>query len=202
MQNHGTIQINTRQYIMREESEENISLDKILSIRPNGQIFALYKKIQEHQEWGNRNEITKEAIKYAFGSKNDWKAIAKYKIVSETNDDSIPNFIQIRVDEEQYIAVREQIFNAFPCNKNVPPAPYVIKLVLINYLLYLETLEELEDEHVQASALLMNGDICTKGEASLAYLSDACEKFKILSADEKLNAIYRKLLEIESMKIG
>lgn len=174
-------------------------MDKVLSIRPNGQIIALFKKIQEYQESANRTEIVNAGIETALATKVDWEETSKYKVKEDANSDAetlTPEFMQIRVDEDEYIAIREQIFNTFHLKK-VPPAPYVIKLVLINYLSYLETFKSGNEASADydESTVFVNGDIC---EEQVAHLSEQLKNFNSLgSVDEKLNAIYEKLLELE-----
>jgi len=172
-------------------------MDKVLSIRPNGQIIALFKKIQVYQESANRTEIVNAGIETALATKVDWEETSKYKVKDEASSYAdTPEFMQIRVDEDEYLEIREQIFDAFHLKK-VPPAPYVIKLVLINYLSYLETFKngnELSADYDE-STVSANGDICAeKG----THLREVLENFKSLgSVDEKLDAIYEKLLELE-----
>lgn len=172
-------------------------MDKVLSIRPNGQIIALFKKIQEYQESANRTEIVNAGIETALATKADWEETSKYKVKDEASSYAdTPEFMQIRVDEDEYLEIREQIFDAFHLKK-VPPAPYVIKLVLINYLSYLETFKngnELSDDYDE-STVSAKGDICAeKG----THLREVLENFKSLgSVDEKLDAIYERLLELE-----
>lgn len=167
-------------------------MEKVLSIRPNRPIMTLFERLQKHQTWANRREITSAAIQYAYDSQsNNWNEIAeltKYEIGGEVYGGKMPDFMQIKVNEEQYTAVREQIIRAFPDNEKAPPAPYIIRLILSNYLLHLEAFE---NEHIQASALTLTEEdiLCVKKEEY--------EKFERLNIDEKLNAIYKKLLELK-----
>lgn len=69
----------------------------------------------------------------------NWNTIASYKIpyVYIENDD-FPEFIQLRVNEEKYGEIVNQMKMDFNLEKG-SPAPFVVKLLLINYLLFLES---------------------------------------------------------------
>ncbi len=172
-------------------------MDKVLSIRPNGQIIVLFMKIQAHQESANRTEIVNAGIETALATKVDWEEISKYKVKDEASSYAdTPEFMQIRVDEDDYLEIRKQIFDAFHLKK-VPPAPYVIKLILINYLSYLETLKNKNTVSVNydETTVSANGDIY---EEKGTHFRELLENFKSLgSVDEKLDVIYEKLLELE-----
>ena len=160
-------------------------MDKIISVRKNNQIFSLFIKIQEYQPSLNRTEIIELAIEKALGDfkVENWKSLGKVNIGKySVSNDKFPEFIQLRVDEEDYQKIREEIKRDY-CLDKMSPAPFVIKLLLINYLLYLEKIGMTE------SVSYREDDIESKEELK--------RKFKMLSYDDKINTIYDLLLDIK-----
>ncbi|MBO5341381.1 MAG: hypothetical protein J6A73_01710 [Lachnospiraceae bacterium] len=157
-------------------------MDKILSIRKNKQLISLFIKIQEYQKSANRTEIINCAIKYALKNEVNWSEVEKNKI-SECDMDyeKIPEFLQFRVDYEEYKRIVSQIRKTFKLEKD-SPVSYVAKLLLINYLSYVESDEFVGEENVV--------------ESILYPVDEMLEEFKKLpSIDDKLNAIYELLLK-------
>lgn len=160
-------------------------MDKILSIRKNEQVFSLFVKIQEYQKSANRTDIVNAAIQKALYDREigglNWKRIASAKIPSVyIGNENCPEFIQLRVDEDKYAEVVNQMKTDFGLEK-VSPAPFVVKLLLKNYLLF----------------LINNGvEIIEKIEETYCSL----EEFKKLPSEEKLNEIYEMLLDIKNLK--
>ncbi|OME46847.1 hypothetical protein BSK59_28805 [Paenibacillus odorifer] len=107
-------------------------MDKMLSIRPNWQIRSLFFEIQKYQEAANRTEIANWALEKAVEQKVDWRKVSKIKIEETEEEIKQPEFMQIRVDEEYYNKVVEQIMDTFKLKRL--KAPYLIQLVLVNYL--------------------------------------------------------------------
>ena len=162
-------------------------MDKILSIRKNNQVFSLFVKIQEYQKSANRTDIVDAAIQKALDDRYNgtlnWNTIASGKIPSVyIENDDFPEFIQLRVDEDKYGEIVNQMKKDFNLEKG-SPAPFVVKLLLINYLLFLES----------------NGVeiIRPKKEEFTASKQKLMEEFKKLSPEEKMDAIYELLLELK-----
>lgn len=156
-------------------------MDKILSIRSNNYIFSLFAKIQAFQKSANRTEIVNAAITKALNDKVDWTEISNIKYPIIPNEQiNTPNFIQLRVNADEYNRLSMQMHEAFHLEK-MPPAPYVIKLILTNYLIYLNDMhsQSLQD-NVLTSNNLMNPD----------------EFNALTSIDEKLNQIYKLLYKM------
>lgn len=161
-------------------------MDKILSIRKNNQVFSLFIKIQEYQKSANRTDIINAAIQKALDDREsgtlNWNIIASCKIpyVYIENDD-FPEFIQLRVDEEKYGEIVNQMKMDFNLEKG-SPAPFVVKLLLINYLLFLEskTIEIIKPKKVE----------------TIASNQKLMEEFKKLTSEEKMEAIYALLLDL------
>ena len=161
-------------------------MDKILSIRKNNQVFSLFIKIQEYQKSANRTDIINAAIQKALDDRENgmvnWNTIASVKIPSiYTENDDFPEFIQLRVDEAKYGEIVNQMKMDFNLEKG-SPAPFVVKLLLINYLLFLES----------------NGIkiIKSKKEETIASKQKLMEEFKKLTSEEKMDAIYALLLDL------
>ena len=113
----------------------------------------------------------------------NWNTIASGKIPSVyIENDDFPEFIQLRVDEDKYGEIVNQMKKDFNLEKG-SPAPFVVKLLLINYLLFLES----------------NGVeiIRPKKEESAVSKQKMMEEFKKLSSEEKMDAIYELLLELK-----
>ena len=163
-------------------------MDKILSIRKNNQVFSLFVKIQEYQKSANRTEIINAAIQKAIEDRKNetlnWNVMSSVRIPSlHIENDDFPEFIQLRVDADKYREIVDQMKKDFTLEKD-SPAPFVVKLLLINYLLFLES------NGVEIIKKKENEDIIRlKGEQ--------LTKFKQLnSSNEKLDALYELLLEI------
>lgn len=162
-------------------------MDKILSIRKNAQIFSLFIKIQEYQQSANRTEIVNVAIEKAIDDRKKgilkWTDLPSKKIPSmHIENDSFPDFIQLRVDADKYQEIMKQIKQDFLLERD-SPAPFVVKLLLINYLLFLES----------------NGmEIIRKSDDTIRSREEKLEKYMDLdSLEDKLDAIYELLLEIK-----
>lgn len=163
-------------------------MDKILSIRKNNQIFSLFFKIQQYQQSTNRTEIVNAAIKKALEDREkenlNWNVIASAKVPSLYIDEekvNFPNFMQLRVDGEKYAEVVNQMKEDFRLEKG-SPAPFVVKLLLVNYLLFLES----------------NGveEINTEKEEVIFAKKQKMEEFKGLSLEDKMDEIYELLLDM------
>lgn len=161
-------------------------MDKIISIRRNNQILSLFAKIQQFQVSSNRTDIINAAINNALEQRKNnslnWRSIASAKIPSIHIDHDLPSFIQLRVDENKYIEIVNQIKNDFELQKN-SPASFVVKLLLINYLLFLNC----------------NGiEIVRKKKDDVDKIKiEKLSNFKQLNSDDKLDALYELLLEIK-----
>lgn len=111
-------------------------MNKILSIRPNLQISLLFAEIQDYQETANRNEIVNSALEKSIEQKVDWRVATKFKVDESSEEIKQPDFMQIRVDENKYNLVVNEIKQAFDLKRVT--APYLIRLILVNYLLFLK----------------------------------------------------------------
>ncbi len=164
-------------------------MDKVLSIRGNNQIFSLFTQIQKIQKSANRTEIVNAGIIKALHDNVNWTEISGIKFPNIPIDQmDIPNFIQLRVDADKYNILANQIHDHFHLDK-LPPSPYVIKLILTNYLLYLN---DIPTQHFPP-----------KPENQVDSLSQliSLEDFEsITSLDTKLNHIYKALYKLINIK--
>lgn len=128
-------------------------MDKNLSLRKNLQLMALFSKVKEYQPLSNRVDIFNKAVKCGLGENVDYKKLSKMKVNYTINDeDSIPEFIQLRTDEEQWNNLVDKIQNSFTPQLSKITAPYVVKLVLLNYILELEKMNSISlDEKSEKS---------------------------------------------------
>lgn len=159
-------------------------MDKVLSIRNNQQIFSLFNKIQNYQQSLNRTRIINDAIKKALEERKkgtlNWRNIAAISFSLEDFDKrNSPEFIQLRVDLDDYNKIVEQIRVDFNLERN-SPSSFVCKLILIYYLNFLELENTLAAENLDFK----------KNKLELS-------EFKSLpSVDSKLDAIYELLSKL------
>lgn len=107
-------------------------MDKILSLRPTKQIICLFNVIREkdiHPEV-ERSAIVKRSFDMACNKDIQWENIARFKVKEE--DVTVPEHIRFTVDDDQYIKVVESIKDCLDLERLT--TPYLIKLVLSNYL--------------------------------------------------------------------
>lgn len=160
-------------------------MDKILSIRKNYQLFALFFKIQEYLKSENRTDIVNAAIQMALEERKkgglNWNTIAAARLPSlQMEQSDVPDFIQLRVDENKYKEIVGQIMEDFFLEK-ASPTPFVIKLLLRYYLIFLEG----------------NGVEITKPQKSFPEgKEELMGAFRTLPIEEKLNKIYELLLHL------
>lgn len=161
-------------------------MDKVLSIRRNTQIFSLFFQIQKLQKSTNRTEIVNAAINRALSESVNWKEVAAAKLPTiSITDINTPDFIQLRVDADNYKTITKQIHDHFLLEK-MPPTPYVIRLLLTYYLIYLQEID------TKGRAL-----VCEKSFDFSETLTP--EEFQELpSIDAKLDHLYYILYNIKN----
>ena len=162
-------------------------MDKLLSIRRNNQIFSLFILIQEYQKSANRTEIVNAAITKALTDNTDWNAISNTKFSTIPNEKiNIPDFIQLRVNASDYNEIAKQINEQFHLEK-MPPAPYVVRLVLSNYLIFLQ---EIHSQPVPTSY---------NNSATQNHILTPDEFQNLTSVEDKLDHLYRILYNIKTV---
>lgn len=119
-------------------------MEKILSIRPTTQICQLFNEIKGvdlYQET-DRSAIISRALDETVGKNIDWKAVSAIKIKENTIEQETPDFMKIKVDADKYESVVEEIKNVFLLARVT--APYLVRLLLTNYLVSLKAEEKKE----------------------------------------------------------
>ncbi len=137
-------------------------MDKTLSLRTNQQILGLFSKIQEYQPSINRIESFQKAVDIALGEKVDWAKHSKTAIRYLVNDTSAAEFIQLRVDQHKWEKIVDQVEESFAPRLSRTTIPYVVKLVLLNYVKYLEAMTPaaaVEADAVQKEATMDLSDM-------------------------------------------
>ena len=157
-------------------------MEKNLSLRSNPQILGLFSEIRKFQPSANRLESFNQALDIALNETVDWKKLSKVNVNYSIDESQAPEFIQLRTEEVKWVDILEKVKMSFTPPLKRTTAPDVLKLVLINYLNYLESIQENKE------------DIC---ETLTEKLVDENLHFEKLSVDEKLNLIYKKLVELE-----
>lgn len=107
---------------------------KDISFRPTKLMMSLFEQIRklDHSPSTDRNSIVERAVASALKNKNlDWKLISTMT-VEEIFDGSIPKHIVLRIEEEKFNLINEQLKNTFNVEKIT--IPYTLKLLLVNYL--------------------------------------------------------------------
>jgi hypothetical protein len=146
-------------------------MNKTISFRANAALCALFDRIKGFQQSCNRTEILGEAIAYAINTPARWQNIVSVKSPKGINDANQVSFMHYNVPSEEYEKIADEIKEAFGLVKPARTS-YVVKLLLQNYLLKLE-----ENEKVVKDGQLSG--------------------FKSLAIEQKLEAIYEKLIKIE-----
>ena len=139
-----------------------------LSLRGNGQIVGLFDLIgNTYLPELSRSEIISEAIDYVLENQDiNLQVIAKIKnnIDFSINclSEDIPNFIQLRVDEEKWAYISRFIANGFNPPLKKLQTPFLVKMILVAFL---EKNSLFESEKLKDIVLPINS---TKGQISEA----------------------------------
>ena len=180
-----TIDFYTSLYYNMIIKNVEVAMDKILSIRRNNQISSLLFHIQALQKSANRTAIVNAAITRALSKNVNWKELANTTFPAIPFDATdMPDFIQLRVNANDYELIAKQVHDQFFLEK-MPPAPFVIKLVLTNYLVLL-------------SEVNTATPVFTHDKSSLPKKVMTPEEFQSLpSVEEKLNHLYYLLYTLK-----
>lgn len=166
-------------------------MDKILSIRSNKQITSLLIEIQEYQEAANRTEIVNWALEKALEQKVEWRSFSNITINEVMGELKQPEFIQIRVNKKNYEEIEEEIKDYFKLKRVT--APYLIKLILLNYLGYLTKLRDNEDkESIITAKKMVDFGIDGLVFKNSYELSNDTNKEKLLEVVRKYLEVYDK----------
>lgn len=118
-------------------------MDISLTLRTNHQLLGLFFKIHEYQP-NNRVEIFNRAVGVALNKQVDWNKLSKTNAnyAEAITSSSTPAFIQLRVNKENFDHIVNEIKNAFNPPLIRTTTPFVVKLILINYMNYLESIQD------------------------------------------------------------
>ncbi|MCL2560480.1 MAG: hypothetical protein FWE07_08320 [Turicibacter sp.] len=115
---------------------------KDISLRPTKLILSLFEQIRkcDHLPNTDRNSIVDRSIELALKNRNiDWLFISTIFVEEDGFEGNIPNHVVLKVAEEKFDAVNEQIRVAFAMEKIT--IPYTLKLLLVHYLSSLKQVE-------------------------------------------------------------
>ena len=183
------------------KNERRISMDRILKYRPNSETNTLYLSINRYLGGSvNKTEVFNMGIDIALkGTVEDLKKASRLKVKQVPSDEKIPDFSQIRTTEEEYKEISDKIKEAFKPLQRVT-TPYLVKIVLKRLLMYLEKTEE-NASSVEKIAVVeevtgieeKQDNVNSEEDTTNEQISD----FESMSIDEKLNCIFKRLLQIE-----
>jgi len=131
---------------------------KDISLRPKPQLMNLFENVQylESLPTTNRNAIVERALEVALKTTYiNWRAVSEISLENNFNN-NIPSHIVLKVDEDKFKQISDQIKEAFDVTKIT--IPYTLKLLLTLYYIHLKQQSEkaIESENVDE---LLDGQI-------------------------------------------
>lgn len=117
-----------------------------LSVRATPVLLGLFERAKIIRPI-NRNALFQEAVEYTLlNTETDWQSLAKAAMFEYNirSSEPGPDLIQLRVAKTQWDAIIGSINKAFTPTLKRIYASYSIKLVMINYIRYLEQLNAKE----------------------------------------------------------
>lgn len=125
---------------------------KNLSLRTNHSLIGLFNKAQMERPLSSRVEIFNEAVSYALEDSIEFEKLSKVNFNYPVDkENSIPEFIQLKVDEEKWCQIVNKAKESFTPPLKKTTAPYVVKLVLLNYVQNLEMLKHNSNKNADTS---------------------------------------------------
>ena len=128
---------------------------KDISLRPKQQLMNLLDAVQQMENLPstNRNVIIDRALNMALKSSSvNWNAVSEVSI-DHLYEDKVPNHIVLKVDDEKFSTVNEQIKSAFNVEKIT--IPYTLKLLLTLYFIHLKQQTDNANQQEHTSQLLI-----------------------------------------------
>lgn len=112
-----------------------------LSLRPTKEILYLFSKINKFQPTLKRVNILNAAISTALADEPKWSSLSTIEInvPEEVQNQAL---LQLRVNDKAWETVTENIKKGFTPNLLRVTIPYAVKLLLLNYLQHLESLNK------------------------------------------------------------
>lgn len=111
---------------------------KDISLRPKLQLMNLFDAVQklENLPSTNRNTLIDRALDIALSHKSlNWQAVSEVAIPNTFNA-RVPNHVVLKVDNEKFTTINEQIKETFSVAKIT--IPYTLKLLLTLYFIHLK----------------------------------------------------------------
>jgi len=127
---------------------------KDISLRPKKQLMSLFEAVQnmENLPISNRTLMIDRALDMALESSYiNWQAVSEV-LFEEEFTGYIPRHVVLKVDEEKFSQINEQIRETFNTEKIT--IPYTLKLLLTLYLIHLKQERESVGEGTQIDEML------------------------------------------------
>jgi hypothetical protein len=156
----------------------------MLNFRSNSTLVYLFDEITRIRNGFNKTELLNQAIDYAIANPPDWKRVSIQKISVPKGTAITTTFYHFNVVDGDFSFITEQVTGAIHLT-TVARASYVVKLLLVYYLNFLY------EEYQETNQI-------TNQITNHALDGLNTDEFRKLHLEEKLNAIYEKLLYIES----
>ena len=160
---------------------------KDISLRPKEQLMNLFEAVQkmENLPGTNRNAIIERALDMALKSNYvNWKAVSEVGVEHRFNA-HVPNHVVLKVDDQKFTTINEQIKTAFKVEKIT--IPYTLKLLLTLYFIHLkqqtdnasqnEHLSELLNPTSEVNVLVLKHEYDHSIYSGKRRLLDACKMF-------------------------
>ncbi len=170
-------------------NEERVNL----TIRNSPAVWSIFSRLSHYMPLMSKNELVRDAIEHALDTKPDWKQLALLKQTEQT-DCSIkggPEFIQLRVNGADWLAVLEDIKKSFTPHLKSVKSVYGVKLITLNYLNYLTRVNSGErdtaEEKITAKAEELGAP-----EMSALLTSMILENSPLLEPIKKIMNEYKK----------
>jgi len=165
---------------------------KDISLRPKKQLMSLFEAVQkiENLPNTNRSTIIERALDVALASSFvNWQAVSEV-VIEEVFTGHLPNHVVLKVDQEKFLQVNEQIKKAFSADKIT--IPYTLKLLLTLYFIHLKQQREpvYQDEQ-------LNDILTSKAQINTLHLKNEYEH-SIYSGKKRLLEMCKVLLQQSS----
>lgn len=112
-----------------------------LSVRGTPALLGLFARARIFQPI-NRNALFQEAVEYALKAETDWQFLANAALLEYNirSSEPGPELVQLRLARKKWETILSNINSAFKPDLKRVYASYAIKLVLVNYIIFLEKL--------------------------------------------------------------
>ncbi len=173
-------------------NEERVNL----TIRNSPAVWSIFSRLSHYMPLMSKNELVRDAIEYALDTKPDWKQLASFRQTERTEQTDCsekdgPEFIQLRVNGADWLAVLEDIKKSFTPHLKSVKSVYGVKLIMLNYLNYLTRVnsggQDTAEEKITANAEELGAP-----EMSALLTSMILENSPLLEPIKKIMNEYKK----------